>query len=321
MAGEKILIVEDERDVAKLMAAVVRDSGYETAVAYDGAQGLQMALEGQPDLILLDLCLPQMGGMQILRNLRKHQVNIPVVVVTAWGSEELVVESLRLGVKDYVKKPFALTELLEVAERALTEERLRRERDALTEQLMISSQEQERRVRQLTALYEVGQALASTLDLDELLSIILREASRVLEVSIASILLLDEQSGELVFRSVTGEKSEVLVGRRLAPGQGIAGWVAEHGEPLLIRQPQSDPRFSPIFDEATGFVTESILCVPLMVKGHVIGVVEALNKPQAGFTDEDLAMLRSLAASAAVSIENARLFEEVHRLHRQSGGD
>jgi len=259
-----------------------------------------------------------MGGMQILRNLRKHQVNIPVVVVTAWGSEELVVEALRLGVKDYVKKPFALAELLEVAERALTEERLRRERDALTEQLLISNQEQERRVRQLTALYEVGQALASTLDLDELLSIILREASRVLEVSIASILLLDEQSGELVFRSMTGEKSEALVGRRLAPGQGVAGWVAEHGEPLLIRQTQSDPRFSPAFDETTGFATESILCVPLMLKGHVIGVVEALNKPQAGFTDDDLAMLRLLAASAAVSIENARLFEEVHRLHRQS---
>jgi GAF domain-containing protein len=205
-----------------------------------------------------------------------------------------------------------------VAERALTEGRLRRERDALTEQLLTSYQTLERRVSQLTALYEVGQALAATLDPDDLLDVILREACRVLDVREASFFLLDEQSGELVFRAGTGEWAETLVGVRLAPGQGIAGWVAEHGEPLLIHEAQSDPRFSLVFDEITGLVTESVLCVPLMVKGRAIGVVEALNKPGAGFTEDDLALLRPLAASAAVSVENAQLFEETLRLHRQT---
>jgi len=313
VAGEKILIVEDEPDIARLMAALMQENGYQTTVASDGVKGLDLALREQPDLILLDLRLPRMGGMQLLHNLRAHQVNTPVVVVTAWGSEDLVIEALRLGVRDYIKKPFPLQKLLEVTEHALTEARLRRERDALTEQLLISNQKLEQRVRQLTALYEVVQALASILDPDELLNVILQETSRVLEVSSASILLLDEQSGELVFHSGTGGKAEMLVDLRLATGQGIAGWVAEHGEPLLVRRAQSDPRFSPVFDEITGFVTESILCVPLMIKGRVIGVVEALNKPQAGFTEDDLAMLRSLAASAAVSIENAQLHEKINR--------
>jgi GAF domain-containing protein/CheY-like chemotaxis protein len=287
--------------------------GYQTIAARDGIEGLELATRERPDLILLDLRLPKMGGMRVLRNLNARQVNVPVVVVTAWQSEELVVEALRLGVKDYVKKPFSANDLLGAVKRALTEARLRRERDTLTEQLLTSNQELEQRVRQLTALYEVGKGLASILDLDELLDVILQKAGRVLRVSVASILLLDEQSGELVFRSVMGKDAQALIGMRLAPGQGIGGWVAERGEPLLVHDVQSNPHHSPLFDEITGFVTESILCVPLMVKGHLIGVVEALNKPQPGFTEDDLALLRSLAASAAVAIENARLFASEKR--------
>jgi GAF domain-containing protein/DNA-binding NarL/FixJ family response regulator len=326
MAGEKILIIEDERDIATMIDTLMQESGYQTVVAYNGVKGLELALHERPDLILLDMRLPQMDGMQILYKLHEHQTSIPVVMVTAWGSEELAIQALRMGVKDYVKKPFDPQDLLDVAERALAEGRLRRERDELTKQLLISNQKLERRVHQLTALYEVGQALAATLDLDELLNVILQEACRVLEVKEASFFLLAEQGGELVFRAGTGEEAKKLVGLRLAPGQGIAGWVAQHGEPLLVRQAQSDPRFSPLFDEITGLVTESVLCVPLMIKGRVIGVVKALNKPQAGFTEDDLAMLRSLAASAAVSIENAQqlaqttqAYSEIRALQETSG--
>jgi DNA-binding response OmpR family regulator len=316
MARERILIVEDERDLAQLMDKVMTQNGYETSLAYDGVTGLSLALEEQPDLIILDLRLPKMHGMQILHRLREHQRSVPVVIVTAGSSEELAIEALRLGVRDYIRKPFALQELLDAVERALSEERLRRERAMLTEQVLVSNQELERRVGQLTALHEVGQALVSTLDLDELLDVVLREASQVLKVNVTSIFLLDKETGELVFRSGTGADASIPGSLRLATGQGIAGWVAQHGEPLLVHDAQSDPRFSPAFDEMMGFVTRSILCVPLMVKGRVIGVVEALNKPQPGFTEDDIAILRLLAASAAVCIDNTQLFEETHRLHR-----
>jgi GAF domain-containing protein/CheY-like chemotaxis protein/anti-sigma regulatory factor (Ser/Thr protein kinase) len=313
MAGEKILIIEDEQDIAMMVDTLMKECGYRTVIARDGLSGLDLALQERPDLILLDLRLPQMSGVQLLYRLHEQQVNTSVVVVTAWGSEELAVQALRMGVKDYIKKPFSLNELLEVVERALEEGRLRRERDSLTKQLLVSNEQLKQRVRQITSLYEVGQALASTLDLDELLNVILQEACRVLEVDVASIMLLDEQTGELVFRSGTGGMAERLVNLRLAPGQGVAGWVAQHGEPLLVRHAPSDPRFDPAFDQITGFTTESILCVPLILKGRMIGVVEVLNKPQAGFTEDDLAMLRSLATSAAVAIENTQLFTREKR--------
>ncbi|MEA3339623.1 MAG: GAF domain-containing protein, partial [Chloroflexota bacterium] len=217
-----------------------------------------------------------------------------------------------------ITKPFTMSDLIETVQRALTEERLRRERDALTEQLLVSNRDLEQGIRQLKALYEVGQGLASILDLDDLLNVILKETTHALEVNVTSILLLDEDTGELVFRSGTGERAQILIGQRLALDEGVAGWVAEHSESLLVHDTRSEPRFTPIFDEITGSATTSILSVPLMVKGRAIGVVEALNKPAPGFTEDDVAMLRSLAASAAVSIENAQLFEETSRLHHQS---
>ena len=128
-----------------------------------------MALRERPDLILLDLQLPKMDGMEVLRDLRKRQMYFPVVLVTAWRTEKLVLDALRLGVKDYITKPFTMHDMLDAVHRALTEGRLRRERDTLIKQLQASNQELGQRVSQLTALYEVGQALASTLDLEETL--------------------------------------------------------------------------------------------------------------------------------------------------------
>ena len=317
MAGERILVVEDERDLARLMTALMHTKGYQTYVAYDGVDGLDMALQEQPDLILLDLNLPRMNGIQLLSKLDAQHMSVPVVVVTAGGTEDLAIEALRLGVKDYIKKPFVVNDLITSVERALAEVRLRCERDTLTGQLQTSNQTLEHQVSRITALYQVGQALASTTDLDERLDVILREASRVLEVDLVSIFLLDEQTGELVFRSVSGEYADLMTGQRLAPGQGVAGWVAEHGEPLLVTEVQSDPRYCPVFDEITGMITESVLCVPLMTKGRVIGVVEALNKPRPGFTEDDLAMLRSLGASAAVSLENAQLYHSLRESRDQ----
>ena len=318
MAGEKILIIEDEQDIALMIETLVQERGYRTVVAYDGLSGLDAAMQEQPDLILLDLRLPQMSGVQLLYKLDEHQVSVPVVVVTAWGSEELAVQALRMGVKDYIKKPFSLNELMGVIERTLGEGRLRHERDVLTKKLLISNQQLKKRVAQLTALYKVGQAQDVTLDLDELLSVILNEACRVIKVEVASIFLLDEESGELVFRSGIGSGAERLVGMRLAPGQGVAGWVAQHGEPLLVHHAQADTRFDAHFDQITGLNTDSILCMPLMSQGRVVGVVQALNKPQAGFTEDDLALFRSLATSAAVAIENSKLFNETNRRLRES---
>ena len=181
------------------------------------------------------------------------------------------------------------------------------------------AQQSQRRLEELERLNQVSRSVVRVLDLEQVLIRILREMTRMLEVETGSVLLLEEEpqatngnSGELVFHVSVQEGHPVQIDRRLKPGEGIAGWVVAHGEPLLVPDVHQDPRW--YGEVETGFSTRSVLCVPLKIDGHVIGALQALNKKgPLGFTHHDLTLLEAFAASATVAIENARLFAEARR--------
>jgi signal transduction histidine kinase/CheY-like chemotaxis protein len=136
MAGERVLVVDDSlvyRDL--LVNHVLTPSGYIALTAQDGETGLHVTLEETPDLIIMDMQMPGMTGIQVLEALHEAGSEIPVIMMTLHGSEDLAVRAFRLGVKDYVIKPFDIEEMLMAMDKALTEVRLRRERDALTQTL------------------------------------------------------------------------------------------------------------------------------------------------------------------------------------------
>lgn len=136
LAGETILIVDDNPDVQILLGERVLPSyGYHILTATDGREGLWQIRTQKPDLILLDLRLPDMTGLDLLHILSSEGYDTPVILITAYGSELIAAQALRLGVRDYIIKPFTLDEIIESVERALTEHRLRRERNALTDHL------------------------------------------------------------------------------------------------------------------------------------------------------------------------------------------
>lgn len=168
----------------------------------------------------------------------------------------------------------------------------------------------QRRVEELSMLHRVGQTLTASLEPDEVITAILKETRTVLRVTGCSIALLDEERQELTFTTAVGGAGEEMPGMRLALGQGVAGWVAQKGEPLLVHDAQSDPRFFGGIDRETGFVTRSVLCVPLSFKEKIIGVIEVVNKIDGYFDEEDIRLLTSLATSAAVAIENSHLYQQ-----------
>jgi len=136
LANETILIVDDNADVRTLLGERVLPSyGYRTLTAPDGQEGLWQIRSHNPDLILLDLRLPDMTGIDLLHILSSEGYDTPVILITAYGSELIAAQALRLGVHDYIIKPFTLDEIVASVERALTETRLRRERNALNERL------------------------------------------------------------------------------------------------------------------------------------------------------------------------------------------
>jgi len=173
----------------------------------------------------------------------------------------------------------------------------------------------QRRANELAFLNSASQMMVSSFELDKVLQTSIQQATEVLGVEAGSLLLLDAASGDLVFEAAWGGgDSEGLPGQRVPSGAGIAGWVAEHRCSAVVHNVYQDERFYSRFDEATeGFVTRSILCVPLIYRDRVIGVMQALNKLEGEFTEEDQRLLEALASATAIAVENARLYNEVQR--------
>jgi sigma-B regulation protein RsbU (phosphoserine phosphatase) len=133
---------------------------------------------------------------------------------------------------------------------------------------------------------------------------IMRVTAQTLKASASSVLLIDRDKQELSFQFVCGPAEGVLEEASLGTETGVAGWVARHGTPLMVNNVADDHRFCHDIDEITGFVTESILCAPLVTHGKVIGVIEVLNKLDGSdFNDMDLQTLVAVASTAAIAIE------------------
>lgn len=181
---------------------------------------------------------------------------------------------------------------------------------ALEEEYVALYRDLKDRIGQLESLIEASAVFSSTLDLDQVLDHVMTEGQRVLDAEASSVFQIDEATKELYFVLALGEKGEEVKKIRVPWGHGVVGWVAKHAEALLVADVTKDPRFYQKVDEKSKFQTRSILAVPLIVKGKVIGVAEALNKRSGTFSEKDLEMFQGLARQAAIAIENATLYTE-----------
>lgn len=171
--------------------------------------------------------------------------------------------------------------------------------------------ESQRRAAVMTAIADSARAIGASLQLDEVLQTILDQTTRALDVEAVSLALVEANGKELVFRAATGKQSQKIIGLRVRMGQGIAGWVAEHGEGIIVRETEKDPRFYSKVDEATGFKTRAVACAPIRAKNKVIGVLEALNPLAGNFNSGDLPELEGIGNLAGTAIEHAQLFEQM----------
>jgi len=297
-------VVDDDRVIQERVADLLLGEGYRVFKGGLAGEVLDRIREGGVDLLLLDLVLPDGMGISLLPFIKELDPELPVVIITGYASVESAIEALQKGAYDYLQKPFSPQALLGVVRRGLEKRRADLENRRLLLQLS-------QKISELLVLQQVGETISSTLDLALILDSILEATKNVTNSEACSLLLLDEETGQLTFEVALGEKWERLKGVRLRRGQGIAGWVALHEQPLIVNEAAADPRVSREADRVTGFVTERILAVPLTVRGKTIGVLEALNKRGGPYLEEDLRLLRAIAGQAAVAIENARLYQRV----------
>lgn len=167
-----------------------------------------------------------------------------------------------------------------------------------------------RLLKRYARLLDVSSELVSTLDQETLLQHIAEVARELTTSEASSILLYDPQSNQLYFEAATGPLKKGFSRSAVPTENSIAGWIYTNQEPLLVEDTKTDSRFYADIDLQTNFLTRSILGVPLQTKDKTIGVIEVLNKEQGTFVEDDQLILRSLAAQAAIAIENTRLFQQ-----------
>jgi sigma-B regulation protein RsbU (phosphoserine phosphatase) len=160
-------------------------------------------------------------------------------------------------------------------------------------------------VSNLQSLHRAARHLLSEKDIMTLLDKTLYYALTVLDVQDGALLLRDEDTNELVFVLVQGSVHETLPGYRIPGNEGIAGWVAEHREPVIVNNVRGDPRFSPQVDQSFGFETRKLVCVPLIARDRVLGVIEVLNKSGGeNFAEADVDLLSLLAVISAIALDD-----------------
>jgi diguanylate cyclase (GGDEF)-like protein len=168
--------------------------------------------------------------------------------------------------------------------------------------------------KRLAILTDIVKTANSILEPKKVIELIMARIQELIPSDAWSMLMVDEERGELTFELALGEKSKDLSGFRVKLGEGIAGWVAETGRPTIVNDTSRDPRFAGKFDAETQFRTRSILCAPLISRGRTIGVVEIINRKGGRFTRADLDMLHTLVDPCAIAIENAILFQKAEQL-------
>jgi len=294
---ETILVVDDGKDNREFLAQhVLQPNGFQYLLAKDGAEGLQVALQERPDLILLDFQMPRLNGLQVLERLRQENVQIPVILMTLHGSEEIAINVYRLGVKDYVKKPYSIGEMLDAINRALSETRLRRERDELTNRILKANQELQTRLQQFEILHHIGKRVTSSTDIESLLPQLVDAATRITEAEEGLLVMLE--NGEMFARARKAVNSDYAQSMNNPINDRVSGHVLQQQQPIVLDPEMLRGNNAP----------HSVVCVPLSVGSRQIGTLQVINHaPDTRVFDQnDLLIVGALADYGAIAIENSR---------------
>jgi signal transduction histidine kinase/CheY-like chemotaxis protein len=303
MSGERILVIDDSKQIVEHLAERILPAfGYKTLHAYDGRSGLQLIRQEKPDLVMVDYNLPDMTGIEIMREMVRESINIPVVLVTGYGSEQSAIAAFRLGVRDYIIKPFTIDEIAEAVDRALVQSRLQHDKEYLADEVRRSKVELSRQNQEMNTLFNIGKAITSLLSVDQVLDRVLEASTYLTEAEESTIWMVGEED-EWLYPYEPEEQS----GRRpkLALGDSLAGQVVQLGQPL-----RQSYFHDPGLKIGEDFFVRAVLFVPLKLRGITMGVLGVSNiSANHAFSQKDEFLLSFLADYAAIALENAQVFQ------------
>jgi two-component system NtrC family sensor kinase len=300
---DRVLVVDEDQEVLQLITKqVLEPLGYLTAAASNTDDAIHQTLDFEPDLIIASLALPGLSGKDLIVALRSRGIEIPVLVTAHEGMEEDAIQAFRLGARNFLLKPLREAEVVSAVEHSLDENRLRKERQNLADQITLSNRQLEQRVRELSTLYSIGQAVTSMTSQPDLFSKLVDESVSVTNADMGWIMLLDDASGELVLKAQNGFPPEIAGQLHQTWEDGLSSTVMQSEEALLADG-----------DKLTQFelaqYAKSAMVSPMKVHAKAAGVIGVAREGARSFDEREQAMLTAVADYASLSLVNVRLFQ------------
>lgn len=283
----KILVMDDEKGIRDFLSYELGLEGYTVDTACDGQEGVEKVKKGKINIVISDLKMPVMDGIQSLEAIKEIDPDIEVIMVTGFGTIETAVDAMKKGAFNFVQKPFNVEELLAQIEKALEKAQL----------------------KSLITLYETSKIIFSKVHLDELLQDLVNLSIRLLKADDVSIMLFGDDS-KLYIAAAKGVDDALKQSVRLALGERVAGKIAEWKESAIIVGPlNSDPRFSGL--DSREEIISSIVC-PMLLKNEVIGVI-CVNRTSnpIHFNQSDQRHAHIFISLITQAIVNAKLYREL----------
>jgi diguanylate cyclase (GGDEF)-like protein len=321
-AAGRVLVVDDDHDLRDILALVLSKEGFQVAVAADGAAALAALREQRCGVALVDFMLPDMSGLELIRNAKGLDPDLQFVAVTGQGSERVAVEIMKAGAADYLVKPFETADIVKAVRHGFEERVIRTSssyrslvRDLADKNALLEAQmgELSRRMSETNTLAEAGRILTSKLDVGDVLSTVMNLAGRLFQAQASSIRLLDTERGHLEVAAHAGLSAAYLQSGPLPLGASAAGLAAETRETVHVYDVASDARFQKA-DLAGREGLRSLLCLPLLIRERCIGVMTFYHRAPRTYTPDELQFLRAFASTVSIAVDNARLYEEQSRL-------
>lgn len=305
MAQATALIIDDSTELRSLLESILPYSGYRTISASTGEEGLELALKLNPDVILVDLELPDTTGLQVLTELNQHQLSIPTIMITGYGSEGVAARALQLGALGYLIKPFTTEEVLSSLERALTVKRLRREKEQLVNLL-------DTYARHFRTLSAIGRALIDGLDLNLFYQRIVEAGLYVTRAEGCLLALADQALKQLHVVAAHGRPCDTEHPLPSSAGDARLQTMLEKGNSVRLH---TSPGSTIILQ--TGDAVNAVLQIPLKVQDQIVGLL-SVDRQDRGipFGKHDEQMLAILADYVVIALEKHRQLEKVPAAHQ-----
>jgi response regulator RpfG family c-di-GMP phosphodiesterase len=292
----RILVVDDERVIREILAEFLALEGFSVHTVEDGEKALTELRLHPYDLLITDLKMPRLSGLQLLERIEAERLGVLTVLMTGFGTVETAIEAMKKGAYDYLLKPFKVEEVIHVVERALYRQRLQAENIRLREALTI---------------YKVSEAIALSHDIEHILDVVLRAALDEVKADVATLHLRDPRSGsyEERVKIVSANGPGGAASGLPTPAFSIINEQFAQGVPILVHGGKAGRFFT---EHAAPSNLASFVAVPLQVRAHMVGVLNVFSfTPGKKFDEGHRKMLAVLASRAASAIDNARLYGEL----------